>query len=564
MSDIFLQLSAVLGIAVVLSLIMKFLRQPLIIGYILTGIIVGPAVLNLISSEGNLTSFSHIGVALLLFIVGLGLKPWMIKDIGKVAVIAGFAQIIITTFFGFLIARILGLTAVASFYVGVALAFSSTIIILRILYNKQEQDSLYGRISIGVLLLQDAVALILFLILPSGANIGSGDFLSTVGLMIVKIVAVCLVVYLLIRYAVPRVDKLFADNRELLFLFSIGVCFVFAALFYELQFSMELGALMAGAMLSFSPSQREIASRLSSLRDFFLIIFFIVLGANVYPSDIAHNFKFISIFTLFVLVGEPIIMFFIMRFLKYTVKTSLFTSLITAQISEFSLILIGLGIGLGHVPANVLGPITIIGIITIAISSYFVTYNGRIYQVLCKPLHNIFRDKFSRTEIEQKADGFEVVIFGCHRMGWGLMKAMRKLKIKFLVVDHDPEMINKLTLKKIPCLFGSADDVTMLESLPLKHCRLIISTIPEMDISGILISYMKKIRRNNVICVANHHYEAEKLYKLGAAFVIIPPYLGRRFMADLFTKNKLNAKKYFLEKRKHLAYLKELDKEKAG
>ncbi|MFH0779857.1 MAG: cation:proton antiporter [Parcubacteria group bacterium] len=564
MSEIFLQLSVVLGIAVVLSLIMKLLRQPLIIGYVLTGIIVGPAVLNLINSEGNLTSFSHIGVALLLFIVGLGLKPRMIKEIGKVAVIAGFAQIIITTFFGFLIARMFGLAPVVSFYVGIALAFSSTIIILRVLYNKQEQDSLYGRISIGILLLQDAVALLLFLILPSAVKIGSGDFLSVIGLMILKIVAVCLIVYLLIKFAVPRVDKVFADNRELLFLFSIGVCFVFAALFYELQFSMELGALAAGVMLSVSPSQREIASRLSSLRDFFLIIFFIVLGANVYSSDIVANFKFIAIFTLFVLIGEPIIMFFIMRFLKYTIKTSLFTGLITAQISEFSLILIGLGIGLGQVPASVLGPITIVGIITIAISSYFVSYNAQIYNALRKPLRAFFSDKFSRTEIEERANGFEVVLFGCHRMGWGLMKSMRRLKIKFLVVDHDPETIKKLSLKKIPCLFGSADDVSMLESLPLKHCRLIISTISEVDTSGVLISFMKKIRRNNVICVTNHHYEAEKLYKLGAAFVIIPPYLGRRFMADLFAKNRLNAKKYFLEKRKHLAYLKELDKEKAA
>lgn len=343
MNDIFIQLSAILAIAVVLSLLIKLLRQPLIIAYIITGIIVGPAVFSLIPNTQALESFSHIGVALLLFMVGLGLKPSTIKEIGKTAVIGGVAQIAFTTLGGYFIARMLGFVPLTSFYLALAFALSSTIVIIRLLSKKEEQDTLYGRITVGFLVVQDVAAMIFFIVISSSASIGTGSFLDIALFMVLKFILLILGIYLLIKFVIHKIDKIFAENPELLFVFSLGICFGISAVFYKFGFSLELGALAAGITLSVSPYQRDMAAKISPLRDFFLIIFFIVMGSHIYVENIASYFPFLIFFSLFILIGNPLIIIIVLRNLKYTIRTSFYSGLAMAQISEFSLILIGMG-----------------------------------------------------------------------------------------------------------------------------------------------------------------------------------------------------------------------------
>lgn len=560
MPEAFLQLSITLGIALVISLVMKFLRQPLIIGYIITGIIVGPVATGLISEKETLEAFSHIGIALLLFIVGLGLKPKLIREVGKVAVVSGIGQIIFTSVGGFFLGQLLGFSIVVSLYLAVATTLSSTIIIIRLLYNKEEQDTLYGRISIGFLLVQDIVAMILFLVLTTSQTMGSGDFVSTTFVLIGKMFVIAGALYLLMKYITPRVDKIFAENKEMLFIFAIGVCFVIATAFHKLGFSFELGALAAGVILSASPYQREIATRIQSLRDFFLIIFFIVMGANIGIGDFSATMPMVLLFSAFILIGNPIIMTIIMRLMKYTVKTSFLSALTVSQISEFSLILIGMGVGLGHVPANLLGPITLVGLITITISSYYITFNHQIYKFLKPVLNKIFRQTRDHREKVDKHPEVEVILFGCHITGGGILKEMKKTKTDFVAIDHDPEIISSLSKQGVPAIFGSADDSELLDAIPSKDLKLVISTVPEFDVNSFLLTYFKKRRRSvSVLCVANHFADAERLYKLGATYVIMPPYLGRRFITDLFIKNGLNKKKYIKERKRHIVDYKYLE-----
>ncbi len=560
MTDVFVQLGVMLGIALVVSFIMKLLKQPLIIGYIITGIIVGPSVTGLIPHGGALESFSHIGVALLLFIVGLGLKPKVIKDVGKVALITGLAQIIFTTIGGFFIAKALGLDAIVSFYLSLGFALSSTIVILRLLYNKKEQDTLYGRITIGFLLIQDLVAMLFFIILTASQSIGDENWLNVIFALMGKMALVAIGIYILLKYIIPHVDRIFAENKEMLFIFAIGICFTIASVFYKLGFSLELGALAAGVILSVSPYQREIAVRIQSLRDFFLIIFFVFLGSNIHLSEVRQSYPLIIIFSLFVLIGNPIILILVMRWLKYTLKTSFYAGLTVSQISEFSLIIIGMGVSLGQIPSWVLGSATIVGIITITVSTYYITYNDKLYKFFYKPLHKIFPDR-QRKKISQEAqEKYEVILFGSHRLGGGLVRELQKMEINYLVVDHDPEVINALTEKKVPNLYGSADDPDLLEYLPLTNTKLIISTIPELDANMTLISTIKrKHPRINLLCIANQVSDANTLYKAGATYVIMPPYLGRRFMIDLVKKNKLDHKKYKEERKKHIFDLPYID-----
>jgi len=559
MNEVFFQLGATLGLALLISWLMKILKQPLIIGYIITGIIVGPAVSGIVTRGSQLEAFSHLGIALLLFIVGLGLKPNVIKEVGRVAFITGIAQIVVTTVVGFFIVKALGFNAVISLYLSFAFALSSTIIILRLLFDKQEQDTLYGRITIGFLLVQDVAAMLFFIVMSAGVSIGSEEFVSMALLLLVKLALVVFGIFILIRYVVPHIDKLFADSKEMLFVFALGVCFVMASIFYLLGFPVELGALLAGVILSVSPYQREIGHRMQSLRDFFLIFFFIILGTNVQLVDVQNNWPLVIAFSLFILIGNPLLMILIMRSLRYTLKVSFFSGLTVAQISEFSLIIIGLGIGLGSLPKELLAPATVVGIITIAISSYYITYNNQIYNFVKRPLRMIFSDEGTLLEKKEKAIEYEAILFGAHRLGGGMVEEMRKQKIKFLTVDHDPVVIEELIKKKVACLYGSADDSDLLDDLLKPSVKLIVSTVPELDVNLALLNKVNKRHgKINILCVANHRFQAEKLYEAGADYVIMPHYLGRRFMVELLRTNKLNQNKYKTERKRHqsdLAYL---------
>jgi Kef-type K+ transport system membrane component KefB len=553
MAEIFIQLGLLLGIALVVSLVTKLLKQPLIIGYIITGIIVGPSVAGIIGAGDELAAFSHLGVALLLFIVGLGLKPTIIKEVGKTALITGIAQIVVTTAVGYYLGLLLGLTATVSFYLSFAFALSSTIIVMQMLYVKQEQDTLYGRIAIGFLLVQDLAALIFFVLLSSTETIGSGQFISHLSLLFAKLGLILLLIWLLVKYAIPHIDRIFARSKETLFIFALAVCFTLASFFYKLNFSVELGALLAGVILSTSPYQREIATRLEPLRDFFLIIFFIILGTNIDFSAIGGYAPLVIVFSFFILIGNPIILILIMRFLNYTAKVGFLVGLTVAQISEFSLIILGAGVGLGHLPKEILGPATLVGLITIAGSTYFINFNHKLYQFFRRPMGWIFCDNGRLGKEMRDPEKYEVILFGSHRLGGGIIEQLKKMKVTFIVVDHDPEAIARLIARKIPCLYGAAEDYQLLDGLPLKSAALIVSTIPELDVNISLIDYLKnKNRASRFLCIANHAHHAAKLYKAGAAYVIVPPYLGRRFMIDLLKKHKLNFRKYHAERRRHL------------
>lgn len=560
MGEIFTQFSIVLGLAVVLSLIMKQLRQPLIIGYILTGLIAGPSILGLVQQGESFAIFASLGIALLLFIVGLGLNPDMIKDVGAVSVITGVVQIIFTSIIGMGIGLLLGLSVTASLYIAVASSFSSTIIILRILYEKEEQDALYGRIAIGFLLVQDLVAMLIFVFLSSSEAAGNNGLLITIGLVLVKIFSVGILLYLAWKYVIPRVDKMLMGNRQVLFIFAIGICFIMASIFHKLGFSLELGALVAGVLLSTSPYHREMATRIQPLRDFFLVIFFIYLGTNIILADISSQYILILAFSAFILIGNPLIVLMIMTMLGHTRKTAFFAGLTVAQISEFSLILIGIGISLGHIGESLLGVATFIGLITIAASSYMITYNEQLYKAL-RPVIRFLTPYAKERErgTDTKKLRFEVLLIGAHRTGGGIIEALQSQKSSYLVIDHDPRLVSHLKESGVPIIFGSADDAVFLDELDFSETKIVFSTIPDVNINSFLLNYLKrKNSKLQIICIANHSTHAKQLYAEGASYVVMPPYISRRFVVDLFKKNKFNIKKYTQDRKKHINDLKYL------
>lgn len=542
---------AIVAIASVLAMGMKALRQPLIIAYMLTGIVVGPVGLSLVGHGELLEIFSSLGVSSLLFLVGLGINPKYIRDVGAVAVITGVAQIVFTSLAGLLLALALGYGFVASLYIAIAFTLSSTIVVLRLLREKEDEDSLYGRIAVGFLLVQDLFAMAVFLFLSSG---GGGSWLELIALLLVKFTVLGAAAFVIIRFVLPRIEGLIADNRELLLLASFSFCLVCAWGFQAIGFSYELGALSAGIVLSWSRLFREVASRIEPIRDVFLVLFFVTVGANLTIAGLHGLWLPVLVFSAFILLGNPLIVYVIMIVLKYTPKTAFFAGLTVAQISEFSLIMMALGLELGHITPHVLTLATMVGMITIAGSSYMMTYNERLYAWL-EPFLLRVTPPAPRVEPIDAVAGssFEILLFGAHRLGGGVLELAQTEGISHIVVDFDPHLIKQLQARHVPARFASADDSVFLDSLDASELKLVISTIPDFEINRFQIGYWRARKPDvTVIVIAHHASQARELYALGADYVVMPPYLGRRFVVDLFKKNLFAHNKYAQEKKRHV------------
>ncbi|MFW5865617.1 MAG: cation:proton antiporter [Nanoarchaeota archaeon] len=553
--DIFIELSKLLAIAVLTTGIVRLFKQPAIIGYILSGIVAGPVLFNVISATNTLSAFSQIGVALLLFFVGLNLNPKVIKDVGKVSLLTGVGQVLFTTSIGFFIAKLAGFPTVTSLYVGIGLAFSSTIVIMKLLSDKKDLESLYGRISVGFLIVQDFIAIFALLIISS---IGNGENLASMALeTILKGVGGIFILYLLTKYFLPSLLRIIARSQEFLLLFSISWCFIVASLFHYLNFSLEAGALMAGITLSMSPYHFEISSKLKPLRDFFLILFFIMLGSEMIFANILGNIGLIIGLALFVMIGNPIIVMTLMGLLGYTRRNSFLSGLTVAQISEFSFIVITLGLSVGHVTQEILSIITAVGLLTFAGSTYMILYSNKLYVEL-SPYLKIFERKGKKVDEHRhhSHDKHEIILFGYNRIGFDILESLKRIKKEFLIIDYDPETIKNLSKEGYSCKYGDANNLELLEEINFKKAKMVISTIPIIDTNMLLIKKVLEKNPKAVIAVVSHHIdEAEKLYEEGATYVIMPHFLGGRHFSTMIENNELSMSKFLEEKIAHIEHL---------
>ncbi len=560
--NIFYELSLIIVIATLVAAFARLLKQPLIIGYIFAGIVIGSGLFTISVSEGVIETFADIGVAILLFMVGLNLNPKVIKDVGKVAVITGVGQVIFTSLGGFLIALAMGFSPIASIYIAVALTFSSTIIIMKLISDKGDLETLYGKISIGFLLVQDIIAVFALMIISSLS--GGGDIFTLIITSILKVIALLAVVFYFSLFLLPAFTKRIAKSQEFLLLFSLCWCLALATVFSVFGFSIEIGALLAGITLAASPYRFEINSKMKPLRDFFLVLFFIVLGSQMIFSDITPYIPQIIIFSAFILIGNPIIVMLLMKFLRYTKRTSFKAGLTVAQISEFSLILIALGVRVGHIPTHILSVVTVVGLITITGSTYMILYSDKIYNRISKYL-GIFEYKGKKID-EQKlesSEGYEAILFGYNRIGYDLLESLKGIKKKHLVVDYNPDTINKLTKEGVQCRYGDANDLELLNDLNFRKAKMVISTVPDFETNTLLIKHIRETSKKAIIIVVSLQIdEALQLYGTGADYVLMPHFLGGHHASTIIGKYRFSHAKFQQEKQKQLQYLKKRKEQK--
>ncbi|MEX2249469.1 MAG: cation:proton antiporter [Parvibaculum sp.] len=485
-ATVFYEIAALLILASVIGLFGIWLRQPMIVSFIIVGMLAGPAGFDIVRSTGYLELLSELGVTLLLFLVGLKLDLNLVRTLGVVALNTGVGQILFTSIVGFLICLGLGLPPLVSLYVAVALTFSSTIIIVKLLSDKRELDALHGRIALGFLIVQDlavvlAMAVMSALTASAAEETGLLDAMFALAAGAVPLVLLWLVVS---RVAHPILSRM-AKAPELLIVFALGLAAAFAALGEYLGFSKELGGLIAGVALASTPFREAIGSRLTSLRDFLLVFFFISLGSHLDLRVVGDAVAPALLLSLFVLIGNPLIVMIIMGLMGYRKRTGFLAGLTVAQISEFSLIFIALGLGLGHVNEDAVGLVTLVGVITIGLSTYMILYSQPLYTFI-EPYLGIFERKIAHRE-ELISDGksaarYDIILFGLGRYGRSLYAGFRERGLSVLGVDFDPDVIRDWGHSGANVMYGDLFDPDMHESLPLGAARYVIIAVPPHEI----------------------------------------------------------------------------------
>jgi Kef-type K+ transport system membrane component KefB len=583
MDAIFFELGILIIIASFIAIIIKLLRQPFVPAYILTGLLLGP-IFGIITDKTLIASLSEIGIAFLLFMVGLEIDISKLKDVFLISTIGTTIQVLLVTGFGFLISYLLGFSPITSIYIGLVLAFSSTMVVIKILSEKKEITTLHGRIIIGFLLMQDILAILALSALTSVDNF-SGIMLL---ISLLKGILLLLVVIVFTLYIFPLLFHFAAKSQELLFLIAISICFLFSIIFNEIGvylvnllsmfiqvpvdisemllpgFSVAIGAFAAGLSISSLPYNLEIEGKITPLKDFFAILFFVSLGIELNLSYIGSIIVPLIIFLLFVMILKPVLIMVISSVFGYKKRTSFFTGAYMAQVSEFSLIIVMQGLALGHISEEIFSLTVILAVISIVITSYA----DKIDSFYTK-IKSFFKwvdrlPSFYSTQIEyvpEKKPDVDVILIGYDRIGYSVFNKLKSLKQNFLVIDYNPEVIKKLAEKKVYCIYGDISDVEVMDRLDFSKVKFVICTTPHEKSSLRLI---KKVQTENsktiVFVTANHVDDALKLYDAGADYVILPHFLGGDHVSLMLEDATSNASAMIVRKIKNIKskHIKEL------
>lgn len=534
--SVFAEIAVLLVITTIIGFIGLLLRQPLIVSFIAVGLIAGPSVLDVVRSGEQISLLSELGIAVLLFLVGIKLDIKLIRSLGAVSLLTGLGQVIFTSVFGFLIGLALGLDLITSLYVAVALTFSSTIIIVKLLSDKREIDSLHGQIALGFLIVQDLVVVIAMIILSAVGIAGEEQSSGNIYLVLSVAGAMIALVFLFIRFIANPLTERLAHSPELLVIFAIAQAALFAAIADFVGLGKEVGGLLAGVSLASTPYRETIAARLAPLRDFLLLFFFIALGASLNLSLLGAHISSAIIFSAFVLLGNPLIVLIIMGTMGYRKRTGFLAGLTVAQISEFSLLFVAMGVALGHITEDALGLVTLVGLVTIAISTYMITYSHYLYRFL-----GPFLGIFERSTINREPDnsdehdtstGYDFLIFGLGRFGAAISMRLKNLGFRVLGVDFNPLAIRRWGDLGLNTRYGDVSDPEFITGLPLRQSAWIVSTIPVFptglsheDLKKTLLQLVRAEGFNGKTAFTSHSETETQTLKDSGVDLVLEPFL---------------------------------------
>lgn len=559
-----------IGLMIVSATIMahfaRVVKQPLIIGYILAGIVIGPAGLRLITNDQVIRSFSELGIAFLLFIVGVELDLQRLRSVGVASTAVALINTVFMVAVGFILSYILGLSAIVGVYMGLVLSFSSTMIVIKLLSDKNELETLHGRIILGILLIEDVIAVLALSVLSTfeAGQPVSSLALETVfhalflgaGLFSIALVAA--------RFILPSLFAVISNHHELLFATALSVFFIFTGISNMIGFSVSVGAFMAGIAIATFPYNLEIEWRVKSLRDFFVILFFVSLGMEIWFGDIFGTLLFSLPFILVVLTLKPVLLMVTTSLFRYGRRISFLTGAGLAQISEFSMIVAMAGLSLGHITPQIFSVIAFIGVVSFAFTGYLIKYDNQLYKKVSERLWLLESMAHEDKTLSHCSDCMNnhAVLIGCHRMGYSIIKMFEDLGIEYIVMDFNPDIVKALAEDGRNALYGDVGDIDTVEKLQLESSDLVVSTIVDEEDSLFLLKEAKDRKENiTVFLTADTVNHALELYDAGADYVLIPKILSGIITSELVEEHVREKDKIYGLRDSHIQELEEIAKE---
>ncbi|MFW6060211.1 MAG: cation:proton antiporter [Phycisphaeraceae bacterium] len=511
-------------------LIARQVQIPSIVAYLIAGLLLGP-VLGVLpvghghgpeSEAGAVDIVAEIGIILLLFLVGLELSFDKVRDVGKVAVAAGLGQVIFTAIGGFIIAWLLGFAVIEAVFLSIALTFSSTVVVVKVLDQKGELDSLYGRIAVGIFLVQDMVVIIMLTVLT---GLGTAEAMNvqrvTWGILqafggMALVLGVAVVAG---RYLLARPFGWISRSPWALSIWSLCLCFGFVALARGLGLSQEIGAFLAGLSLAQLGCSADLRRRVHPLMNFFVAIFFVTLGAQMQLGEAVDQWVPGLVLSLFVLIGNPFIFMWIIARFGYGERTSFMTSVTVAQISEFSFVFAALGLSAGLIDTSILSLIALVGLVTIVASVYMILYSQWLYGIVRRwGLLRMFGARPEEPAAEEHGPGLRghVIVVGMNALGQRLARALHERGETVLAIDTDPAK-----LAPLPCrtMLGNVDYQAVLDDAALSRARLAVTALQIEDTNRLFVYRCRELG----VPVAAHGFDRSVLADLRAlhpAFMI--------------------------------------------
>jgi Kef-type K+ transport system membrane component KefB len=538
-TDLLSSVGLCISVAAVLAFVAHRLKQPLLLAYLLAGVLIGPQIgLRWVGDQRSIQTVSEIGLILLLFIIGLEMDLKKLLAAGKPVLLTGFMQ------FPLCVALGLGFFLPFGFrigggdfgllYLAVCLAMSSTMIVVKMLYDKSELDTLPGRITLGMLVFQDIWAIVVLGIQPDLLQPHLGMVLGSVGKGIL-LVALSL---LISKTLLPRIFRSVAKLPELVLIGSLAWCFSVCAAANAAGLSREMGALIAGVCISTFPYNLDVVAKVISIRDFFVTLFFVALGMQI-PMPTPEVIGLALLASAFLVVSRLVVVFPILRWLRLGHRTSLLPSINLAQISEFSMVIASIGLSNQHVDRKVVSVLIFVFAFTSVTSTYLIGYSDSVYKWLAGLLRMVgLKDLDAEppeTEAGLEHEGKDIVLLGffseasalIHEFEMEPSHGQHPFLGRLLVIDFNPQVHAELKRREIACIYGDVAHMETLHHARIENATLVISTIPDAILKGTDNLRLLKLARRlspqaKVVVTAKNSAGALALYDAGADYVFIP------------------------------------------
>ncbi len=549
--DVTLLRDIALGIvfAVIAGHAARLLRQPLLLGYIAGGVLLGPRLgFGLVSNHESIELISEIGLILLLFIIGLEIDLRELRRLGRSMLVLGGSQFAINVLLGLGFFAMLGFHAGGGnfdlLYLAVVTSLSSTLIVVKLLRDKFELKVLSGRLTLGVLVVQDLWAILFMALQPNLSDPGVLRIASSVAGGAVLIGAS----FLASRYALARLLEGAARRPELVLLSSMAWCFVISGFAEWLGLSREMGALIAGLSIAAFPYGADVVSKITGVRDFFVTLFFVALGMKL-PVPGGGILALAALIALFVVVSRIAAVVPVVALLGDGVYAGMVSALNLGQISEFSLVILTLGAEHGHVSERVGDVVLTAMIVSSLASTYLIQWNDRIARALLRPFARSQAATARATAAEPLVEGAcrEIVLLGHFRITQAVLDLVEAqaphLKDRITVVDYHPPRGRTVVARGFHWLYGDLANPDGLEHIGLSRARLVITTISDTFLKGIstrrLVGNLRRLAPSaTIVMTGEEKADAEDLLRAGADRVLIPGEIAGGWIVDLLSQGE--------------------------